>query len=273
MFQRSTISTSLKRKRKISLAKKIFAYFIFILFFISLFVLGLTTEQARIKIVSVSGNLSVPYSDIMKITDNEMGLHYMFIIPTNNILLLRKSEIKKRILNEIPKIGSVDILLRGIDRIEIAVVERESKYLWCKGSVAEQKGCYYMDPNGFVFQEAPQFSDNTFAKYFGLISKLDPIGQFYFRDSFRNISNLFEALKRMSFEPVYFNASDEHEYEVYLSGGGKILLNDEKSFESSLTNLQALMDNGYIKTDSDFLKKINYIDLRFGNKVNFQLNK
>jgi hypothetical protein len=63
----------------------------------------------------------------------------------------------------------------------------------------------------------------------------------------------------MNFRPTGFSAISEHEYEVYILGGGKILVNDKRSFESSLQNLQALVDNKYIKTDSEFLKKIKYI--------------
>lgn len=273
MNQRSNVGTSLNKKRHISLAKKIGAYFIFVLFFISLGVLGLTKEQAQIKDVIVSGNSSISTEDITNIINNEMDKNYLWIIETNNILLLRRGEIEKQILDNYKKIGKVSILMRGIDKIEIAVTERESKNLWCKGTPIAAGECYFMDSSGYIFEDAPTFSEGTFPQYFGLITERDPIGQFYFKNNFKDISSLYNTFEKMSFPPKYFNAVNEHEYEVYLSGNGKILINDEKSFESSLTNLQALVDNNYIKNDADSLKKINYIDLRFGNKVNFELNK
>ena len=138
--------------------------------------------------------------------------------------------------------------------------------------MASPKDCYFMDSDGFVFQEAPVFSKDTFTEYFGLITETNPVGQYYFNNNFKNISSLFNILKKMSFEPEYFNAINEHEYEIYILGGGKILMNDKKSFESSLINLQALVSDGYIKTDTDSIKKIKFVDLRFGNKVNFELN-
>ena len=72
-YQRSNIGTSLNRKRHTSLLKKIGAYFIFILFFISLGILGLTKEQVRIKSIVVSGNSSVSTDDILKIVYLEMN--------------------------------------------------------------------------------------------------------------------------------------------------------------------------------------------------------
>jgi hypothetical protein len=243
------------------------------MFFISLIILGLTTDQARIKDIIISGNSSIATEDIMKVINNETNTNYLWIIPTDNILLLRRYQIKSQILDSIKKIGEVAILIHGVDKIEIVVTERESKNLWCNGIPTESKKCYFMDSTGFIFEEAPTFSNDAISKYFGLITEGEPVGQFYFKDNFKNISALFGAFKKMSFEPRYFNAQDAHEYEVYILGGGKILINDKKSFDSSLINLQALVDNQYIKVDTASLQKIKYIDLRFGNKVNFELLK
>lgn len=269
MYQRSNIGATLNKKRKIGLAKKIGAYFVFILFFICLANLGLATETARIKKVVVSGNNSIATQEIMKFVDKEMKRNYTWMTPSDNIILLRRTEIKNDILDNIKKINSVKIHTSNIDAIEIVVTERESKNLWCK-DILSKNTCYFMDSDGFIFEEALNISDSTFPKFLGLI-KDDFIGQNYLRNNFKNVAGLYSAIQRMSFQPQYFVAVDEHEYEVHIIGGGKILINDKKDFESSLLNLQALVDNKYIKTDIVSLKKIKYIDLRFGNKVNFQL--
>ena len=278
MNQRSNIGATLSKKRKMGFFKKIGIYLIFILFLFSLGIWGLTTSRVQIKEVKISGNSSISSIDILETASTEINKYYLFIIPTNNILLLRRNEIKNKILDDFKKIASVSIYLNSFDKIEIAVIERESNNLWCKNVVGSSKTCYFMDSGGFIFQEAPKFSENIFPEYFGLITEENPIGQFYFKDNFsssggKNISNLFSTLKEMSFKPSFFNAINEHEYEICILGGGKILINDKRDFESSLLNLQALIDNGYIKNDPEFLKKIKYIDLRFGNKVNFELLK
>ncbi len=273
MNQRSNISTSLGKKRRRSFLKRVFAYLVFILFFICLGVYVLTTEKARIKSIDVSGNVSVFSEDIVKIVNDEIGINYLWIIPTDNIILLRRYQIKNDILENIKKISSVKIIYKGVDKIEIHVTEREIKSLWCDGTPVVSKSCYFIDKSGFIFEQAPTFSSDTYFKFFGLIKGVDPIGQFYFKNNFSDIYSLFDTLKNMSFKLKYFIAKDEHEYEIYLLGDGKILINDKKSFESSLLNLRALIDSGYIKTDTDSIKKIKYIDLRFGNKVNFEFNK
>ncbi len=267
----SNIGASLNRKRKLSRIKKFGAYFVFILFFLSLANLGLTNQKVRINNIEISGNSTVLTDKIMEIVENSLNVKYLWIIPTDNIILLRRSEIKNHILNNFKKINSVDISIHGINKIEITVTEREVKYLWCKGTPISQKDCYFMDTEGFVFERAPVFSEDAFTEYFGLILDENPIGQTYLINKFKDITGLFSAFEKMSFQPINFNTVNEHEYEIYIVGGGRILINDKKSFESSLTNLQALVDNKYIKNDVESLKKIKYIDLRFGNKVNFEL--
>lgn len=273
MQARSNIKESLNKKKQASIRKKLFWYSILVLVLISLALWGLTNDKIKIKDIKVSGNNSISTDEIMVLVNNQISKKYIWFIPTNNLLLLRKSDIIKDLLNSIKKINSIDIDVRGVTSIEIIIKERESKNLWCAGNVKDNKKCYFMDSNGYIFEESPSFSEGSYPEYFGLIIENNPVGQYYFKDNFKNISGLFDTLKRISFHPKYFLALDEHEYEVYILGGGKILINDKKSFESSLTNLQALVTNGYIKIDDESLKKIKYIDLRFGNKVNFDLNK
>jgi cell division septal protein FtsQ len=271
---RSNISATLNKKRQASLMKKIWAYFILSLIFIIAFIVCLNTKWTQIKVISVSGNSSISSDEITNIANTEINKRYIWIIPTNNILFLRSKEIKNDILNNIKQISSAKIHVNGFNKINISVVERQATNLWCAGSpVSNANNCYFMDSDGLIFESAPQFSDNTFPEYFGLISSENSIGQSYLKNNFKSISELFAKLKNMSFQPQYLNALNEHEYEIYILGGGKIIMSDERSFESALINLQALIDNGDIKTDPEALKKINHIDLRFGNKIPIELNK
>ncbi len=271
MHSRSNISTTLRKKRHASLRKKIVICSIFVLFFISLCILGLTTKEVRIKDIKVSGNLSVSSENVLNIVDTEINKNYLNIIPTSNIFLLRQTEIKNNILNNYLEINSVKIEFKSIDKIVVVVTERQPTNLWCKGIPSNIGNCYFMDSGGFIFNEAPTFSNDTMPKYLGLITDNNPIGSYYIKSNFKNISDLYGTLKRISFTPIYFNVLDEHEYEIYISSKGKILMNDNKSFQSQLVNLQALVTSNYIKNDTESLKKIKFIDLRFGNKVNFQL--
>ncbi len=267
MRSTSRINSSLSRRRRLGLLKKVVYIAIFVIFFLSLIILGLTNDKVQIKSVSVSGNISVPKEDILKVVERNLDKRYLFIIRTDNFFLLKRWEIREEILDEMKKIQSVDISFHSLNSVEISVAERVAKSIWCAGSPANAKKCYFMDENGFIFTEAPDFNSNSFPEYFGLISG-NPIGQSYFNSSkFKEISHFFESLDKIGLSPISFNAIDEHQYEIYLSAGGKIIMDDKKTFEKDIENIQAVIDSGYIKTDPESLKKIKSIDLRFGNKV------
>jgi cell division septal protein FtsQ len=221
----------------------------------------------------VSGNSSVSKEDILSIVDLKLNERYLGFIRTDNLFLIKNSEIKNQILDEFKKIESVRVGFHSLTSIEVIVSERTPADIWCKGNPINTGQCFFIDKNGYVYGEAPKFSANPYPLYFGLLNG-NPIGQSYFdKKKFTDISKLFNKLTDMNFSPVYFIALDIHQYEIGLSGGGKIKIADNQPYDKSITNLQALIDSKYIKTDQVSLGKINYIDLRFDNKVPFDIRK
>jgi hypothetical protein len=269
----SRINSSLKRKRRMGKLRQTIYYSIFVLFFISLVILSFTSNKLIINNVAVSGNSAVPKENILSVVEEHLNDKYLWFIRTDNLFLLRNSEIKQQILDEYKKIKSVKIGFKGLASIGVVVTERTPESIWCKGSPNNQGQCYFMDKEGFVFSEAPGFGGNPFPKYFGYLSAENPIGTTYFdAKKYVNMRNFYNSLLNENFYPQYFYSLSEHEYEVGLYGGGKLKLSDNQSFEKSLLNLKALVTNGYINNGEGFVKKINYIDLRYGNKVPFDLN-
>ena len=270
----SRVSSSLKKRKRISSFKKTLYIFIFILFFASLFALSLTSDKLVINNIFVSGNSSVSESDISGIAEAWLNEKYLWFIRTDNTFLIKRSEIRVQILDLIPKIESVKIDFHGPVNVEIIVTERAPIGIWCQNLPSDPGKCFFLDRTGFVFGEAPKFGDSIYPEYFGFIDSTNAIKSGYFDESkFSQIDQFYGKIKDMKLSPKYFYAKDEHEYEVGLSDGGKIFANDTQSFEKELSNLQALIDSGYVKTDKAFLKKIDYIDLRFGNKVPIVIRK
>jgi hypothetical protein len=270
MRSRSNISSSLGKKRRHVFYKRflICSILVFILLVAGIYCLYL--DNLKIKDISVSGNSTVSQDEIVSIVKNELNKKDLWLIPTDNFFFFKRLTIPKKILEDIKKINTVSIYFSDFNKIIIDVSERTSKNLWCNNLKGNLEKCYFMDDQGFVYADAPDFDENLFPKYFGLITSSNPIGQNYFNNSrFSEISKLFSDIKGMNFNPVSFNAISNDEYEVGLALGGKIMLNNEKVFQNFLIDLKTLVNNGYIKTDDSTLSKLNHIDLRFGNKVHF----
>ena len=269
-MSKSKISSTLNKKRKIAFIKKVGVIFIFVLFFISLFVLFLTIDKIKIKNIVVVGNSSVLTEDIVTVIQKELDEKYLWIISTNNIFLLQRFEIPAEILENIKKINTVKISLQGLDTLKVVVSERVSESLWCLGTPEDSNVCYFMDSDGFVFNKAPELTNNVFIKYYGVILKDNPIGENYFSlDKFKDIINFISEIKKIGFKPESFSAISESQYEIVLLEKAKIIFDDKEDILKNISKLNTLIQNNYIKTSSDFLLKISHIDLRYGNKVHY----
>jgi hypothetical protein len=269
-MSKSKISSSLKKKRNITIIKKYGAIFIFILFFVSLFVLFLTIDKIKINNIVVAGNSSVVTEEIVNVIQKELDEKYLWVIPTDNFFLLQRFEIPVEILDNIKKIKTVEINLEGFNTLKVIVSERVSESLWCFGVPENSNGCYFMDSYGFVFNKAPELTNNIFIKYYGFILKDNPLGENYFSlDKFKDIKYFISEIKKIGFKPESFNAISENQYEIVLSEKAKIVFDDKEDILKNISKLNTLIQNNYIKIDDEFLLKINHIDLRYGSKVHY----
>lgn len=267
---KSKISSSLCKKRRITFLKKVGVISIFVLFLFSIFVLLLSTEKIRIKNISVVGNSSVSTEEIIKLVQKELDEKYLWIIFTNNIFLLQRSEISEKVLENFKKIKDITLDLDGFNNLKIIVSERVSESLWCLDNIKISEDCYFMDDFGFIFTKAPNFTNNLLIKYYGAIFDEDPIGKTYLPlDKFKEIQNFISEISKIGFKPESFQIINEKQYEVFLLGKAKIIFDDKESVLKNISKLNTLIENNYIEINDDFVSKINHIDLRYGDKVHY----
>jgi hypothetical protein len=263
MHEKTNIHLSLKKRRRKHFLLKVYISVFLILLFIIIFASLTNYSKVKINNITIKGLSSLSEGEISSLVKDKISSKYFYVFAKDNIILLPRSDIKKSLLDKFKKIEVVKISISDLRGIEINIKERIQKSLWCKDK------CFFMDSNGFIFAEAPEFSGTPFPKYFGIITKENPIGENYFNvEKFRKISGLFDEIKKLGFTLEKFVALDMSEYEMYFAGGGKIAINDKKDFSESFNNLKAIVDNNLIKTDQASLNKINHIDLRY-NKVHY----
>jgi len=264
---RSNISITLNKRRKKNLFRKVSIFSSIILVLIVSFLFCLNTESMKINIITVSGNSSISSEVITEIAKGVMKEKILWLIPTDNMFFLKSRTIKNQLLAELKVVKGTDIKYTGFNSIDISVIERSQLALWCEGGASLSENCYSLDEDGYIYEKTSGLNASSTEKYFGLIDG-DPINKNYFSCSkFKEVYKLYKGLEEIGLNPKSFNAVNEHDYEVSFAKNGKIIFNDKKTFENILINLQSVINNGDIKTDSESLNKIKNIDLRYGNKV------
>ncbi len=243
-----------KRKKKIFQLK--LSLSVLVLVFGILLVSSLSQLHfLNIKKIIFEGNEFTKTSKLFDITEGEMKGKYFLLFSKRNFLLYPKKEIEEKILDEFPRIKSINFDL-GLKEINIFVEERKPFALWCEKGIAN---CFLIDDNSYIF--AKSLGDNYF-RYYKELGEGDFLRKNVFEiEKFVNIKSFVKFINGLALNPyklVYL----ESQSEIYFNDGSKIIFGNDQDVKEITNNLQSILDM------EDFnLESVEYIDLRFGNKV------
>ena len=233
----------------------------------------------QIKNIEVSGNSTVSKDEIISVIRNETSAKYLMLFSKNSIFLYPKKMIEIKLADDFKKIETVSIKSKGLKTLIVSIIERKPNSLWCfsgseDGTLRKNNNsgmCYFLDKEGVIFSEAPDFSGNAFLRYYGLLDDIEqPIGKIYMPSGrFKDMSRFVSSLETLGISVASFRAESENDYKIYLKNGIKILFDDKQPFDKTLENIQSILSEVDLKGDYSVNNpsKINYVDLRFGNKV------
>lgn len=245
------------------------------------FLLSWLSKMPSIQIenIEVSGNSTISKDEIIGLIRKETSAKYFKLFSKNSVFLYPKESIEAKLEDNFKKIETVSIKSKGLKTIIVSMVERKPDSLWCfsgseNGTIRKNNNsgkCYFLDKEGVVFSEAPDFSGSAFLRYYGLLDGADnPIGQNYlFGGKFKEVSEFINSLEVLEMRVASFRAESGSDYEIILKNGIKIILDDKQPFDKTLENIQSILGEIDLKKDysTGSPSKINYVDLRFGNKV------
>ncbi len=286
----------LKRKRRRILRNKILVYFfIFLAVLIGLVFLS-RWKKINIENVVISGNEIIDTEALDKVVRSDIAGNYLWIFPKTNFLIYPKNKIKNDLALQFKRLSNISINEKNFKTLEINVSEYEGEYTWCgdvlppasaggaQASLPAVGGeinnkCYFLDTNGYVFDEAPYFSGNVYLKFFGKIDRNTELatGFSFLPHTFEKVISFVDNLQKMGLKISAVFVKTDGDMELYLSSGvslsnmPKIIFKANADFEKLAENLQAALSVEPLQ--SDFKKKyssLQYIDLRFGNKVYYK---
>ena len=263
-----------KNKRKILRTKIIFWLIIVFIFFIGLVLLS-RIKKINIDTVVVSGNKIVDTKAIEDVVKKDILGHYPFFFSKANAFIYPEKKIKVDLMNNFKRVLGVSLNVKNTKILEINIKEREGKYLWCGESLLsiDDKKCYFIDDNGYIFDEAPYFSDGVYFKFYGNLDSgtTDKIGLYFLKSNFPNIISFKENLEKLDLKINYFFLNPDGYMAINLSSGAEIRFKPDADFNKLIDNLRAALSTEPFHTD--FQKKYDsllYIDLRFGNKIYYK---
>ena len=258
----------------------------FIIFLVAGFIFFARWQTFHISKVSVLGALNEAHAQsLIQSVEEILNEHYAFFIPKRNTLWYPKKVIEKRILTKNPQIKEVTVKRNARKELVLSVILREPFALWCdfenmsehsqdtiesNVSVTTKEECFYIDMNGVVYAPAPEFDEQVYVRYGGLLSSEHILGVTFIEEKeLQALSAFLEFLKQKGYSATrVFIHRDTGDMHITLSKGTELRM---KRGEDSLAILEVLET---VLSSEAFenirVEDIEYIDFRFGNRVYYK---
>ena len=282
MFSRRSYIRSPNRtkKKRIILYGRIVGVLVLLVIILSGVVYFLGIKALTISDIEVLGNSVISRDEIVAATEPLLAGKRIFFFPRSNIFLYPKSAIREELATKFPRISTVKVGFKNFHSISIKVAEYIPKAIWCGEdsilSTKTKEDCYLMDKNGYIFASSPNFSAKVYFSYYGPLSSTSdtPVGLHYLAsEKFKSVDAFIKALEELGIVPMRIIAEDAGNFTVDLGGGAEILFNGDGNLENTLQNFYSIINSGKLPiTDSAFIATVDYIDLRFGNKIYYKLH-
>lgn len=239
----------------------------------SIYVLRL--PELQIKNVIISGLVSMEEESVKKEVYKNLSGSYFGFVPKRSYFAVNPSYLKQSIRDFFPRIEEISITKNLPDVIRLKVKERILWGIFCVVDSETQKKeaparqCAYMDKTGFAYEGAPLFFGILIPKIKSSGAKLEIPGQILDPALMEELVFLAEeTAKNTGVEVTEYELSPEipAEIKVLTGEGFKIFFKRESDYKNSFQVLKTVMEEEI----KDKRSELDYVDLRFGNKVFFK---
>jgi len=277
--------SELKRKKHKALMNKALLWGLFFVVVLIGIVFLFRWEKINIKNIQISGNRVVETKVIENAVQESLSGEYLWFFPKTNFLIFPRKLVKDRLADEFKSLTNIALKVENPETLEITLSERKPAYTWCGDELtpenfeATDNKCYFMDESGYIFEEAPYFSGEVYFKFFGKVAEDEEssLGTYFLPNSFDKILSFKTLLKGVDLKPTSLFVKNDSHLEFYLSSNNlppntpKIIFRENADFEKLIQNLQTALSAEPLQTDfKQKYSSLEYIDLRFGNKVYYK---
>ncbi len=270
--------SELKRRRRRAFLNKALLYLLALAAMFSLLAYLSRLPGINIKTIETEGNSIVDTEAINGVAERELAGKYLWLFPKTNALFYPKNKIKNSLAREFGRLGEINLTVKNNRSLLIAVTEREPLYTWCGANppagAEEIQACYFLDREGYVFDEAPYFSGEVYFRFYGSpgVNLENPAGSYFAPEYFKNLVSFKQNLEVLKLEPTGLHLKTDGDADLFLSGAKnqkpKILIRADADMENLAENLSAALETEPLKTRmAKEYFKLEYLDLRFSNKV------
>jgi len=223
---------------------------------------GIWRPEVRVHNIAVSGTEVLSPQLIGDKVEEILSGARFYIFPKDSIFLLSEGDVQQNLLSFFPRINSVSVERTGFQSIDVGISERVGVFMWCSGATSTP--CVTGDENGFLFAQDDQILTPVHGE---LLYDSAPVGNIVFKEgAFAKVYSLTKALKGLGVEVtnILFRGEDEVSLTLHTGTTLEYVLGEESQIAEAFPS---------VLDGIDTLEEIEYIDMRFGNRVYIKRNE
>lgn len=268
-----------RRLKRQTFFGRIAIFFIFLGIAITALIAFFYIPYFKIRAVSVSGSETLYSSEIEKSIRNLVSGRKFWVLPLSSIFILSEDMVISHLSKNFPKLHKISMKIEGLSPAALAVNVQE-RTIWAvvcnsisfgqaqdESRAADQNSCFYASSDGFLFGPAPKESGSLFLRVQDEQTEHHNIGDYFLEIGELNRINLIlESIKSATAKTVDEVAIKKNEifyYEAESDEGWKIIFDSKTDPKRAAENFTLTYKN----TLGEDLSKIEYIDLRFKNRI------
>jgi cell division septal protein FtsQ len=228
-------------------------------------------ESLTVGEIIISENIFLNDGEIIEDIKNILNTKKMGLFTTSNFLLIPRNKIKDIILNNYVAVSEINLKVQKRNTLYIEIVEHETAALWCGFSEKNKTNCLLLNKFGLVFAKE-NLSTERLMKTYGFFQEQELneiIGQNYLTpEVFKKSLSFTKNLNQLNINADFMDISDDNLI-IHTVRGPYLLLDKKSDFAEVLNNLKIVIETEEINTAQ--FRNLEYIDLRFGNKVYYKI--
>jgi len=275
----------IKRKRRIHTLRLVVLYFILFLSLAGALAYFSFDERININEIIVTGTSIIDPSEVISRVQEQLSGKYYYTYSRSNSFIYPQKKIYNDLLVTFPRIKNLSIIREKFNILNINIEERSGSYLYCGSSIPELQSeigenCYFINNDGYIFDEAPYFSGNVYFKFYVKINEeVDFLGQNILEsDRFHQLMRFIDRITMLGLNSVSLVINEDGVHYLYLSHSPnettpRIIFRIDNDLGYILNNLSTAMDKSEFASEvNSKYSSLEYIDLRFKNKVLYKFS-
>lgn len=228
-----------------------------------------------IRNVVVTGANKIDPTIIESFVDAELESGSLRFFSKRNIFLYPREILEEGIIESFPRVKSASLSREGLlsRDLKVLIVEREPYALWCQLAQSEdlQADCFALDEGGHIFSAIATSTHGEFKTSYLFSGGVDgePIGQQFLPGQLSSMLALLRMLQQeTNLIPAHIELLKEQDFNVLFEQGFFVKASLGQDPEMLAGNLDLVLKSDALK---ERVGEIEYIDLRFGNRVYYKM--